>query len=32
MGIMGIDVDERDPIDFSKLSTTLTLGYKYELY
>ena len=32
MGIMGIDVDERDPIDFSKLSTTLTLGYKYELF
>jgi len=32
IGIMGIDVDERDPIDFSKLSTTLTLGYKYELF
>lgn len=32
MGIMGIDVDEEDPIDFSKLSSTLTLGYKYELF
>ncbi|MEA2099164.1 MAG: hypothetical protein U9P72_03445 [Campylobacterota bacterium] len=32
VGIMGMDVDERDPISFSKFSTTLTLGYKYELF
>jgi len=32
LGVMSMEVQKQDPISFSKLSTIVILGYKYELF